>query len=121
MRHLILAALLSLPAAAHAQITISCASGIGPYSGICPDQTRTPSGDPSLDRAIAICDAHRDRSNYMVVPEPRRWREGYEVCSAVSDAWNQSKAGAELRARKEKEADDRLFLSEFGNHIKSRE
>lgn len=121
MRHLILAGLLLLPAAAHAQITVSCASGIGLYSGICPDQTRIPSGDSSLDRAIAICDAHKDHSRYMVVPEPLRWQDGYETCSAVSDAWNQSKAGAKLRAQKNKEADDRSFLSEFANHINPKE
>lgn len=114
MRIIILAAALVIPLAAHAQ-TISCGPA-NPWCGTAPE--RAPSGNANLDRAIAICDAHRITDGLMqTVPETLRWQSGYEACAGVSDAWEKSKAAAVERERQRKEDADRAFVNDFAKHL----
>lgn len=118
MRPSIIVAIAMLPSVASAQITVDCTRV--PWIRFCPPtiDTRIPSGDSKLDRAITICDMHREQKPNFTYPETYQWKPGYEMCRKVDAAWSVTKAANDQRAEQRVEDDDRAFLADYAKNLK---
>lgn len=116
MRRMLFAATLLAPIAGRAQgLSLDCNWQFGRCE---PHPIRIPSGDANLDRAITICDAHRDYNGPNTIPETLQWQSGYGMCGSVNEAWEKTKVAADRRARKKQEDADRAFLGDYANTLK---
>jgi hypothetical protein len=103
------------------QSYISCPEG----STWCPGVMTTPSshlpsGDADLDKAITLCDWHRDYSgNFHTEPETKVWQKGFEACSDVNAAWDRSEAGRRAQAQAAKDEADKSWLADYDKKLKS--
>ncbi len=93
-----------------------------PSLAVCPNPTslRPPSGDTALDRAITICDSHRSHSIVTTEPETLLWRDGYENCSIITDAWNRTSAAAIQRAKQAADDADKAFVNDYSRRLETR-
>jgi len=103
-----------------AQPYISCPQGSTWCPGVMTTPSRLPSGDADLDKAITICDWHRDYSgNFHTEPETKVWQKGFEACSDVNAAWDRSEAGRRAQAQAAKDEADKSWLADYDKKLKS--
>jgi hypothetical protein len=89
---------------------------------VCLNQSRQShlTGDPNLDRALAICNAHRDDPQ-NVTPQIPSWPDAYKGCWAVQDAYQRSDAAKQAAAAKAKEDADRAWLAGYAAKLQAKD
>jgi hypothetical protein len=76
-------------------------------------------GNPDLDRAIAICEAHEHLTGVTDGSwKERRVETDYQVdCGKVYISWNKSDTARRIREAEAKEKADREFLSTYAGNL----
>lgn len=82
-----------------------CASGGAPRHAV--------TGDADLDKAVAICDAHRTYEGVQTFPETVSYERGFEGCGRVIDRWGKSEAARREAEWQAKVATDRAFVEQY--------
>lgn len=80
--------------------------------------THPRTGDPDLDRAVAICDEPGRSVHSNTIPDFPLWSPGYESCAAVISAWEKSDAARRQREAKDKAEADRAWLDSYAKGLK---
>jgi hypothetical protein len=81
-------------------------------------------GNPALDRAMAICDAHRLNDNTIIATSPPSLGGGYEKdygpsCAAVEQQWQQTTVAKAQRDAAKKVADDKAWLDGYAHTLRA--
>lgn len=77
-------------------------------------------GEADLDRAVRICEAHKEPSAifYSEGGQPRNFAKGWEACHEVMAAWDRSATAIRAREAEEQAMRDRAFVNDFAKRIK---